>query len=765
MVTPPMTELPAPEIRRTSHWSAIWILPLLALLIGLWLLWRAFSEAGIEIRVQFADGEGIQINKTQVMHKGIAVGKVTDLHVNADLQGVEAVVEINREAKDYLSRDTRFWLVKPRVSLAGVTGLETLVSGIYIAIDPVKGELQREFTALREPPPLSDRLPGLHFTLKAERLGSLEQGSPVYYRQIQVGQVKSYRLAEDQRTVELQIYIEEPYAHLVRKHTRFWNAGGLTFTGGLSGFRLRTESLVSLASGGIAFATPEHRKDSPPTDPALPFRLYDDYESAEAGLKVMLQLKDVAGLQSGRTAVMYGGVQVGTLKKIDMGRDFAQPVAELTMDPRTEELLLDSSEFWMVKPSISLAGISGLEALVQGNYLAVRFGKQGKPAREFVIRAKAPPLDVDAPGLHLVLAAPRLGSLDIGSPLLYRQMRVGSVQSYQLSRDQQQVLIGVHIEAEHAGLVNASTRFWNASGIRLKGGLSGVEVHSESLQTLLLGGIAFDTPDLRATRLPQGKRLRLFDSEQQALTRAHWLELRLPRGDGLVEGTPLRYRGLQVGSVEQVTLSDDLQQVLLRVRVEQAGEAIARAGSRFWVVRPQLGLVRSEHLDTLVSGPYLEVQPAERPGPLQTRFSVQDSAPPAALREAGLPLVLSTPRRGSLKAGVAVTYREMPVGKVVRVELGPRADRVLVHILIEPRYAPLVRGGSRFWNASGVGVEVGLLKGAQIRTESLEALLEGGIAFATPDEVRPVQPGQTFALFEKPQAEWLEWAPKITLQP
>lgn len=758
-----MTELPTPEIRRTSNWSAIWILPLLALIIGLWLLWRAFSEAGVEIRVQFADGEGIQINKTQVMHKGIAVGKVTDLHVSADLQGVEAVVEINREAKDYLSRDTRFWLVKPRVSLAGVTGLETLVSGIYIAIDPVKGEAQREFTALREPPPLSDRLPGLHFTLKAERLGSLEQGSPVYYRQIQVGQVKSYRLAEDQRTVELQIYVEEPYAHLVRKHTRFWNAGGLTFTGGLSGFRLRTESLVSLATGGIAFATPEHRKDSPPTDPALPFRLYDDYESAEAGLKVMLRLNDVAGLQPGRTAVMYNGVQVGTLKKIDMGRDFAQPVAELTMDPRTEELLLGSSEFWMVKPSISLAGISGLEALVQGNYLAVRFGKEGEPSREFSILPKAPPLNIDAPGLHLVLAAPRLGSLDIGSPLLYRQMRVGSVQSYQLSADRQQVLVGVHVEPDYATLINESTRFWNASGIQLKGGLGGVELRSESLQTLLLGGIAFDTPDPQAAPVTRVKRFRLFDDEQQAQAPARRLELRLPRGDGLVEGTPLRYRGLQVGSVEQVSLSADLQQVLLQVRIDQAGEQIARAGSRFWVVRPQLGLVRSEHLDTLVSGPYLEVLPAGRPGPVQTRFTVQDSAPAAEPSEAGLPLVLSTPRRGSLKPGVAVTYREMPVGRVTRVELGPRADRVLVHILIEPRYAPLVRGGSRFWNASGIGVEVGLLKGAQIRTESLEAILEGGIAFATPDEARPVQPGQTFALFDAPQPQWLEWAPQIPL--
>lgn len=761
----PMSELAHPEIHKTSSWSAIWVLPLLALLIGLWLLWRALSEAGVEIMVHFPDGEGIQVNKTQVMYKGIAVGKVIDLHVSKNIQGVDAIIEINREAKDYLSAETRFWLVKPRVSLAGVTGLETLVSGIYIAVDPVRGEPAHEFTALREPPPLSDRLPGLHITLKADRLGSLDEGSPVFHRQIRVGQVKSYRLGEDQRTVEVQIYIEQPYAHLVRKHTRFWNASGVTFSGGLSGFKLRTESLVSIATGGIAFATPDHRADSPPTDPTIPFRLYEDFDAAEAGLKVALKLEDVSGLQPGRTPVMYNGVQVGTLKRIDMGKDFAQPMAELTMDPRTEELLLSGTEFWVVKPSISLAGITGLEALVQGNYLAVRFGKEGSPSREFAVRAKAPPLNVDAPGLHLVLSADRLGSLDIGSPVLYRQMRVGSVQSYQLSRERDRVVLGVHIEPDYAGLINRSTRFWNASGITLKGGLGGVEVKSESLQTLVLGGIAFETPDPAAPAVKRIERFPLYESEALALARGQLLELRVERGDGLREGTPLRYRGLDIGLVEEVRLSEDLGAVLLRVRVTAAEARVASAGSRFWVVRPELGLVRTANLDTLVSGPYLEVEPAPRAGERQTRFTVLPRAPQAVAEEPGLPLVLSASRRGSLKPGVAVTYREMAVGKVTRLELGPTADRVLVHVLIEPRYVSLVRGGSRFWNASGIGVDLGLLKGAQIRTESLEALLEGGIAFATPEQPGPVHPGQTFALFDEPQDEWLRWAPKIPLPP
>ncbi|OEC37560.1 mammalian cell entry protein [Pseudomonas sp. 1D4] len=761
-----MADLPKPTKKKTTNWSAIWVLPLIALAIGLWLGWKSMNEAGINITIYFENGEGIQVGKTQLMYKGIQVGKVTDLHVSDDIKGVVATVEVLKEAEPYLSKETRFWLVRPRVSLAGVTGLETLVSGIYIAIDPVKGEPERKYHALAEPPPLSDSLPGLHITLKAERLGSLEQGSPVYYRQIQVGQVKSYQLAADQRTVEIKVLVEQPYAHLVRKHTRFWNASGLNVTAGLSGVKIRTESLLSMAAGGIAFATPENRQDSPPTDPSIPFRLYDGFEAAEAGLKVMLRMEDVSGLNPGNTPVMYNGVQVGTLKKLDMDKNFAGATAELTMEPRTEDFLVEGTEFWTVKPSISLAGISGIEALVKGNYIAVRFAKSGTPTREFTARPKAPPLNTDAPGLHLVLTSDKLGSLDVGSPILYKQMRVGSIQSYQLSRDRQRVVVGVHIEPEFASLVNESTRFWNVSGVSIKGGLSGVEVKSESLQTLLAGGIAFATPDAKATPVTKPRRFTLYDNENLALGKGTLVEILMPQADGLREGTPVRYKGLDVGSVERISLADDLSRVVVVARITESAERIAREGTQFWVVKPELGLVRTANLDTLVSGQYLEVQPSMRKGASQTRFTALTQPPSTIAREEGLRVTLSTARRGSIKPGVVVSYREVPVGKVESFELGSSADRVLIHILIEPRYAPLVRSGTRFWNASGVGIDAGLFKGVKVRTESLEALLEGGIAFATPDNAQmgsPAIPGQTFALHDELNEEWLKWAPKIEL--
>ncbi|WP_414157629.1 MlaD family protein [Pseudomonas sp. BNK-15] len=764
-----MSDMPTAKTRPASNWSAIWILPLIALMIGGWLAWQAYRDAGVEIEVRFESGEGIVANKTEVIYKGMPVGKVKSLVLDAEgeNQGVIATIEMNKDAEPHLTKGTRFWLVKPSVTLAGISGLETLVSGNYIAVSPGEGERTKRFKALKVAPPLSDSEPGLHLTLKADRLGSLNRDSPVFYKQIQVGRVKSYRLSEDQSTVEVKVFIEPAYASLVRKHTRFWNASGISIDAGLSGVKVRSESLSSIVAGGIAFATPEYRKDSPPTDPSLPFRLYEDFDAAQAGIRVKVKLSDYEGLQAGRTPVMYKGIQVGSLKALKMENNLGSAMAELTLDPLTEDYLVDGTQFWVVKPSISLAGITGLEALVKGNYIAIRPGEKGAtPQREFEARAKAPPLDLKAPGLHMVLFADTLGSLEVGSPVMYRQVKVGSVQSYQFARNSNRILIGVHIEKEYENLVNGSSRFWNVSGITLTGGLSGIKIKSESLQTLMAGGIAFDTPTPNVALKRHIPRFRLHDS-QEAVNRAGTLiTIRVDRADGLKPGTPIRFRGLDVGSVESVDLTKDLQAVLLRARITEAADRIARAGTQFWVVKPALGLVRTENLDTLIGGQYLEVQPAVKDKGSQRDFIALADAPEITGVEVGLPLTLSAPRRGSIKPGVPVTYREVPVGKVTGFELGQTADRVLIHILIEPRYAALVRGGSRFWNSSGFGFDWGLFKGATVRTESLETLIDGGIAFATPDGEQmgnPARPQQTFALFDKPEDAWLQWAPKIQI--
>jgi paraquat-inducible protein B len=765
-----MTDIPLAKTRPASNWSAIWVLPLLALIIGGWLGWQAYQKAGIEINVVFPSAEGMQVGKTEFLYKGMSLGKVIalDFAMDGKDQGVIATLEVDKRVGPYLRSDTRFWLVKPSVSLAGITGLDTLVSGNYITASPGgSGELSRNFVALDDVPPMGANTPGLHITLKAERLGSLNRDSPVFYKQIQVGRVRSYALAEDNKSVNIQVFIDPQYASLVRKHTRFWNASGITVDASLSGIKVRTESVASIVAGGIAFATPDNRADSPPTDPSLPFRLYGNFEEAQSGFKVVVNFPSMQGLAVD-TPVVFNGVQVGVVKTLKISDDLVGAAAEILMDPRAEDYMTEGADFWVVKPSISLAGITGIDALVKGNYIAVRPGAKGaRTRRDFLALAKEPAMELNTPGLHLVLLSNKLASLSVGSPVLFRQIKVGSVQSYKLSADTKQVLLGVHIEPEFSSLINSSTRFWNASGITLTGGLSGIEVKTESLQSLLAGGITFETPDLKAPatkgRLTQ---FNLYDEREKALQQGVEITITVASGDGLDIGTPIRFKGIEVGKVDDVELTDDLKTVILHARILKASDRIARAGSQFWVVKPEVSLTRLANLETLVTGLYLDVQPAPVGAAGQTSFVAQTSAPTNTPSQQGLRLVLSTPTRGSIKPGVMISFRDVPVGKVLDFELGPTSDLVLLRVLIEPRYAALIHSGTRFWSTSGVTVDAGLFKGVKLRTDSLESVLEGGISFATPEVPlmgNPALPGQTFMLYAEPKEEWLQWSPKISL--
>ncbi|HDV4106140.1 TPA: MCE family protein, partial [Pseudomonas aeruginosa] len=189
---------------------------------------------------------------------------------------------------------------------------------------------------------------------------------------------------------------------------------------------------------------------------------------------------------------------------------------------------------------------------------------------------------------------------------------------------------------------------------------------------------SFDTLDPKAPTVTKVRRFTLFDSEEAAMARGVEIQLSIDNADGLREGTPIRFKGLDIGKIESVELNPDLSGVLMKARLTSAGERVARSGTRFWVVRPALGLLRTENLGTLVSGPYIEALPSSTPGERQARFQTLAEAPNLLGRENGLRLTLSTPRKGSIKPGNLVTYRQIPVGKVVDLALGEQADRVLI---------------------------------------------------------------------------------------
>ncbi|MBI5593889.1 MAG: MCE family protein [Deltaproteobacteria bacterium] len=326
---PDVSEFSEPIIQaRKRRLSLVWLVPVVAALIGGWLIYKTLSEKGPEVTIIFKTAEGLEAGKTKIKFKDVEVGQVTELSLTEDFSQVSVKAQFVKGAEAYLTENTRFWVVRARVAAYGVSGLGTLLSGAYIDIDPGKpGKPELKFNGLEEPPIFTTVDPGRVFTLKADRKGSIDIGAPVYYRQITVGKVIAYHLDPEGPSILFKIFINAPYHQYVHENTRFWNASGFDMKLDTQGIRIQTESFVSLMVGGIAFDIPNNYES--PGEAAKEeavFTLYANRDAAEkidyAEKKLFLLNFDtsVRGLSPG-APVEFRGIQIGEVINLKLEYD------------------------------------------------------------------------------------------------------------------------------------------------------------------------------------------------------------------------------------------------------------------------------------------------------------------------------------------------------------------------------------------------------------------------------------------------------------
>ena len=248
-------DLPEPVVRRRRvSASLIWLVPAVAALIGLSLVINAWVEQGPVISISFQNAQGLDPGKTVVKYKDVVIGKVTTIRLSPDHHRVTVKVDLEKSASNIAVSDSRFWVVRPRIGLGGVSGIDTLLSGSFIGVDVGNSsQPQSDFVGLENPPAITHDAQGKSFALHTDDLGSLDIGSPIYFRRIQVGRVASYQLDDDGKGVSLQIFIESPYDKFVTTDSRFWNASGVDVSLGADGLKLNTQSLATVLAGGVAF--------------------------------------------------------------------------------------------------------------------------------------------------------------------------------------------------------------------------------------------------------------------------------------------------------------------------------------------------------------------------------------------------------------------------------------------------------------------------------------------------------------------------------
>jgi len=320
--------IPEAEVKTSpGGFSLVWLVPLVAAAIGGWVWYKTWSEQGPVITISFETAEGIEAGKTKVRYKDVEIGLVDEVSISEDLGSIVLRVSMSVDSGPYLTDKARFWVVRPRVAAGQVSGLGTLLSGAYIAMDPGPGGTpQRHFTGLEKQPLITADEPGHHYVLQASTLGSLEVGSPVYFRKIKVGQVVDYALAPAGSEVDIKIFVHAPHHQLVRTTTRFWNASGVDVSVGAEGVRVRTESVVSLLLGGIAFETPDTLESGVAAEDGDEFPLYESYESTRekkyALRESFLMYFDgsVRGLSVG-APIEFRGIKVGEVRDINLEYD------------------------------------------------------------------------------------------------------------------------------------------------------------------------------------------------------------------------------------------------------------------------------------------------------------------------------------------------------------------------------------------------------------------------------------------------------------
>ncbi len=307
---------------RKRQFSIVWLVPIVALLIGGWLAYKALSEKGPTITITFQSAAGLEAGKTKIKYKNVEVGQVETINLSEGLTHVIVTAEMVHGADPYLKEDTRFWVVRARVTAGEVTGLGTIFSGAYIGMDPGEGhEPKREFKGLEIPPVVTEGLPGNHFLLRSDRLGSLDIGSPIYYRQIKVGQIVSYELEPDHKTIRFKAFVHAPHHKLVYKNSKFWNASGLDVRLDADGIKIQTESLVSLIGGGISFDVPAGQTPGLQAPKDYVFTLFQNREDIQEKTQAqlnhwILQFKgSVRGLSVG-APVELKGIKFGEVTDI-----------------------------------------------------------------------------------------------------------------------------------------------------------------------------------------------------------------------------------------------------------------------------------------------------------------------------------------------------------------------------------------------------------------------------------------------------------------
>lgn len=479
--------------RRGFRLSWVWLFPILAMFAAGTMFFKNWREQGPEIYVEFDSAPGMKPEKTLLYYRGVVAGMVTGVQLDKNLDKALVRVRLKKYAEDLASEGTLFWIDQPVFNLAKPSGIQSLIEGNSLQAKKGSGRPAYYFVGSNEVP--LDPLEGDPLTIRliSGKNPFVERGSEVTYRGITIGLVHKKGI-DEQGNPYLEIAFEKRYADLVRSNARFWTLPPWTLRMGSGLFELDVDSLKNFLLGGIAvdYFTPD--KGEPVSDGAS-FPLQSNEGSARsASDPVTLEFKNGQGLSEGMTQLRYMGLPVGLVEKVTPVNGKVQVIARFQSG--YEQLRRRGATFAIVRPQIELQKISGLETLISGIYIDCNPGPGGAPVVSRFSGSSmedAEAAEYEEGGFEVILRSSAT-RISVGTPILYRGVRVGKITRKNLEKGGAGVNLTASVKKQYAGLLRENTRFWNAGGVKISGGLIRLNVQSSVLESKGLGGVEFATP-------------------------------------------------------------------------------------------------------------------------------------------------------------------------------------------------------------------------------------------------------------------------------
>lgn len=407
---PAQPAMPPPPVHiRRRHFSFVWIIPILAALIAIYLGYRTIIEQGPLVTITFNTAQGLAAGQTQIKYKAVALGTVESIDLSPDNEHVVVRVRMNNLGTRFLTSHARFWVVRPRFSVTNLSGLDTLVSGAFIGVDPGSqgGHYETHFKGLEEPPGVRSDVPGSTYVLRANTIGSLSSGSPVFYRDVVVGEVLGYDLGDGIGPVTVNIFVRAPYNKLVKPQSHFWNSSGLSLGFQNGAFHVELQSLEALLAGGVTYDLPPNAISADPSPTNATFHLFDSKEDADSSgyshkvAAVAYFESSVSGISRG-TPVTIFGMQVGEVTgvKLLVDPDTGKARVRVTLELQPERVFSDSDFPKNLDPMVVLQHMvdSGLRiSIASSNFIT------GQKELALTIDAHAPPVKLTREGDAILL--------------------------------------------------------------------------------------------------------------------------------------------------------------------------------------------------------------------------------------------------------------------------------------------------------------------------------------------------------------------------